>query len=85
MRVSVDETPNPDARKFTADKKLSAGAKSWSSAEEAADDPLGAALFALEGVASVFLVNDFVTVTKEGSASWNTLSDAVCAAIVANG
>lgn len=40
------------------------------------DAPFGRALLAVEGVASVFGVNDFVTVTREPDADWDII---VCA------
>jgi hypothetical protein len=52
------------------------------SAEEAARHPLGAALWAIDGVAGVFAVRDFVTVTRTPEASWESLSPRVAAAIV---
>jgi len=40
------------------------------------DDPFSRALVAVDGVASVFGVNDFVTVTRVRGADWNRI---VCA------
>ena len=80
VRVQVSQTPNPAARKFTLDRPLQdPSSRAFSSAEEAAADPLAAAVFALPGVRSVFAVEDFVTVTAEGAADWGRLSPAVVA------
>lgn len=65
-------TPNPNAVKFELDTTLGA-TLSYKSAEEAAADPFAAAVFEGGGVASLFGVNDFVTVTREPDADWDEL------------
>jgi hypothetical protein len=76
-------TPNPNAGKFTVNRKVVEGSSSTSfyTAEDAADHPLGAALFELEGVASLFMVDDFVTVIKTPEATWDKLIPEVQAVI----
>jgi hypothetical protein len=73
--VRFQPTPNPNAGKFTADRPVVAGkaSKSYYSAAQATDDPVGRALFALPGVQSLFMVDDFVTVTKTPEADWGAL------------
>ena len=46
-------------------------------AEQAAAIPFAAAVFAVGGVASVFGVNDFVTVTRQPGADWDPIIAAV--------
>ena len=72
-------SPNPNALRFALDITL-ADTMSFSSAEEAAGDPFGAAVFACEGVASIFGVNDFVTITRKPGAEWDPIVEAVQAA-----
>ena len=55
--------------------------RTYDSAEAAADDPVAAPLMALEGVRGVFMVADFVTVTKAPEASWAELAPRVQAAL----
>ncbi|HEX6062724.1 MAG TPA: NifU N-terminal domain-containing protein [Longimicrobiales bacterium] len=73
--IRFQPTPNPNAGKFIVDRKVVEGtsSKSFYNADDAADHPLAAALFEVEGVASLFMVDDFVTVTKHPDADWNTL------------
>ncbi|MDG1479142.1 MAG: NifU N-terminal domain-containing protein [Myxococcota bacterium] len=78
--VYPEDTPNPNAYKFTVSARVTDKAFSASTAEEAGTD-LARALIAIEGVASIFGVNDFVTVTKDGGASWSTVIPAVTAAL----
>jgi hypothetical protein len=82
-KVKFDPTPNPHAGKFTVGRTLVEGrsGRTYDSAEAAADDPIAAALMALEGVSGVFMVADFVTVTKAPGASWTDLAPRVQEAI----
>jgi hypothetical protein len=75
MAVRYQATPNPNAGKFVVDRTIVEGrsSKSFYSAAHAAGDPLASALFAIDGVASIFMVEDFVTVTKTPDADWATL------------
>lgn len=74
--VSTSETPNPNALKFTLDTKLPSK-MNLKSAEEAAGNPFAEAVFAAPGVASIFGVNDFVTVTRTPGSDWAPIRDAV--------
>ena len=71
-------TPNPDALKFTLDVKLSEMMNVPSAADAAT--PFAVAVFAAPGVASLFGVNDFVTVTRVPGADWDPIIAAVQAA-----
>lgn len=81
--VRFQPTPNPNAGKFILNRKVVAGSSSISfyNPEDAADHTLGTALFELEGVVSLFMVDDFVTVTKSADASWEKLIPEVQAVI----
>ena len=84
MRVTAEETPNPNAMKFTVSVKVAEkGSISFNSAAEAEGNALGKALFAVPGVRGIFGVNDFVTVTREDDADWSVLVPAVEAALQA--
>ncbi len=72
-------TPNPDALKFTLDVTLP-GSFNVTDPEAAAESPFATAVFAAGGVASVFGVNDFVTVTRQPGADWGPITEAVQAA-----
>jgi len=76
-------TPNPDAMKFTLDVTLPA-MLNLGSPEAAAGMPFAEAVFAAGGVASIFGVNDFVTVTRQPGAEWEPIVSAVISAAEAN-
>ena len=78
--VYPEDTPNPNAYKFTVSTKVAPKAFSASKAEEA-ETPLASELIGLDGVTSIFGVNDFITITKAESASWDSLIPAVTAVI----
>lgn len=82
-KVRFDPTPNPLAGKFTVGRTLVEGrrGRSYDSAAAAAEDPLASALMALDGVRGVFVVADFVTVTRAPEASWAELAPRVQEAI----
>lgn len=74
LQIIAEPTPNPNSAKFTINRTLTEGSsKTYNSAEEAADSPLAKALFEVEGVSMVFLLNNFITIGKDPAASWNDL------------
>ena len=67
-------TPNPHALKFILSHPLvTNGSKSYTSPEGARKNPLAASLFALGDVASVFIMENFVTINKATAAEWEPL------------
>ena len=77
--ASPSPTPNPDAMKFTLDVRLPASIN-FASADAAADHAFAREVFALGGVAAVFGVNDFVTITRVTGAGWEPIVAGVLAA-----
>ena len=80
--ADIEDTPNPNAVKFVLKEPLSWGiAHSYENAEQAKDDPLGAALFEIEHVTNVFYVDRWLTVTQDGEADWPELTRLVAVPI----
>jgi hypothetical protein len=80
--VNVSTTPNENALKFTIDKNsIESGYKTFNDADEAESTPVAKALFQIEGVASVFLMADFITVTKKPEISWDGIQESLIEAI----
>jgi hypothetical protein len=73
-------TPNPDALKFPVGFPIASGFN-VRAGEDASANPFAAAVFAAGGVAAVFAVNDFVTVTRQPGADWEPIVAAVRAAV----
>ena len=76
-------SPNPNALRFQLDTKLP-DTLSFSSAAEAAGNPFAEAVFGADGVAAIFGVNDFVTITRQAGASWDPIVEVVVAAAAAH-
>ncbi|HUQ40043.1 MAG TPA: NifU N-terminal domain-containing protein [Acidimicrobiales bacterium] len=74
--ASPGPSPNPNALRFALDTTLP-GTLSFNSADEAANNAFAAAVFAAPGVASIFGVNDFVTVNRVAGADWDPIIAAV--------
>ncbi len=76
-------TPNPNSLKITTDRGafIAEGMRSFAGAEAAADHPLGAALFEIEGVVNVFILPQFLTVTIAPGTDWEAILPAVEAAL----
>lgn len=74
--ASPQPSPNPNALRFQLDTTL-ATTLSFASAAEAQGNPFAEAVFAADGVANIFGVNDFVTVNRVAGAAWEPIIEAV--------
>lgn len=71
-------TPNPDALQFVLNAQvLGYGKKAYSSRADCNGDKLAEALFDIKGVSNVYVMDNFLTVTKEAVVDWNPLSGQV--------
>jgi len=76
--VRTRETPNADALQYVLNAQiLDNGNKSYASKSDCDGDPLGKALFERRGVKNVYIMENFVTVTKDPDVDWNPLKDQV--------
>lgn len=78
--ASPSATPNPNALRFSLDVTIGQPL-SASSPADAGDNALLTALLAIDGVASVFATADFITVTRNPGADWETIVPAVQEAV----
>ena len=82
MFIQTEETPNPATLKFLPGRDVLPGdTRDYRSAEQAEGSPLASRIFAVPGVAGVFLGSDFVTVTRNG-VEWPHIKPAVLGAIM---
>lgn len=84
MFIQTEDTPNPATMKFLPGRLVVHNPVDIDSVEKAAAlSPLAAALFAISGVASVFLGTDFISVTRKVDGDeWPVLRPAILAAIM---
>ena len=74
MFIETEGTPNPATLKFLPGRDVMGdGTADFAGPDLAQRSPLATALFGLPGVARVFLGGDFVTVTKNDLADWQSL------------
>jgi Fe-S cluster biogenesis protein NfuA len=82
MFIQTEATPNPATLKFLPGRPvLGEGTADFRDTDEAVRSPLAARLFAVPGVAGVFLGSDFITVTRT-DAEWQHLKPAILGAIM---
>ena len=83
MFIQTETTPNPATLKFLpGETVLGQGTADFPTAEAAATSPLARRIFAINGVAGVFLGSDFITVTKSDSVVWDHLKPSVLGAVM---
>lgn len=83
MFIQTESTPNPATLKFLPGQAvLDLGTADFPTADSAGKSPLARRIFAVPGVAGVFLGTDFVTVTKAESSEWQFIKPAILGAIM---
>jgi Fe-S cluster biogenesis protein NfuA len=72
--IYTEQTPNPESLKFVTNKMLYPGTADFRTRELADEySPLAAALFDLPYVKSVYISNNFITLTKELNYAWEDM------------
>ena len=79
--ITVQGTPNPNAAKFVLDRVIAEQGRTWFDPKDGDDDPVARHLFEVAGVRALFMVENFITVTKEEDVEWEDIIDDVTRAI----
>lgn len=74
VTVYAESTPNPAVLKFVANKKLVNAIYEFTSIEEAKLSPIATELFHFPFVKSVFIEDNYISVTKYDIAEWETIT-----------
>lgn len=74
VTVYAESTPNPSVLKFVANKKLVTATFEFTSIDTAKASPLATELFHFPFVKSVFLDENYVSITKYDVAEWNDIT-----------
>lgn len=82
MAVIVEQTPNPNAMKFSVGVPVGGPLTLLPGA--GSDHPLAEPLLSVPGIASVFMTADFVTVSKTPDGDWATIVPAAQAILEAH-
>ena len=82
LEIQVEGTPNPNAAKFVLAKGgFGSDSRTFFSAADAAGDPLAERLFDIQGVRALFMVENFITVTRSEDTAWDEILEEVLCAI----
>ena len=74
VTVYAESTPNPSVLKFVANKKLVSSTYEFISIDDAKYSPMATELFHLPFVKSVFIDENFISVTKYDVAEWDAIT-----------
>jgi Fe-S cluster biogenesis protein NfuA len=82
MFIQTEQTPNPATLKFIPGHAVMDKGTADFPAPSPGVSPLADRLFAVDGVARVFLGSDFISVTKDDAHDWTSLKPMVLGAIM---
>jgi len=74
VTIYAESTPNPAVIKFVANKKIVTSLFEFTSIEEAKISPLATALFHFPFVKSVFIDENYISITKYDIAEWQDIT-----------
>lgn len=77
--IYLEESPNPNSLKFVVNYLLATEGEIYDYPDlaSASTSPLAQALFKLEYVKRVFIMNNFVTITKDDDVEWYTIKESL--------
>ena len=82
IKIHTEGTPNPNALKFVLDRNiLDSKTYNFPNKEKAEASPLAKKLFEITSVKEVFLGKNFITVSKEQAALWESMYEKVISVI----
>ncbi len=85
IKLMIQSTPNPNALKFVLNVPVKTEGKvTFKSAANAKNNPLAAALFTVPNVTEVYFFDNYITVTQDGNAEWDTIEEQIKKIILEN-
>lgn len=83
MFIETEQTPNPETLKFLPQQDfLDSGSVNYADRQGSEGSPLASELFRIEDVVSVFIGQNFVSVTKATSSQWDVLKPIVLSSLM---
>ncbi len=83
MFIQTEATPNPNTLKFLPGREISPDRpREFENAADAESSPFASDLFTIEGVAGVFLGDEFIAVTKTDAVEWDHIKPFLLGAIM---
>ena len=73
VNIYVEANPNPNSLKFVADRMLLSNneVKDYPNAKSAIESPIAMALFEFKYIERVFIMSNFITITKNDLVDWD--------------
>ena len=73
LNIYVEANPNPNSLKFVADRMLLSNneVKDYPNAKSATESPIAMALFEFKYIERVFIMSNFITITKNDLVDWD--------------
>ena len=81
MYVQTETTPNPNSLKFLPGKKVSNRGSIEILKKEDTNNDLAKNLLSINGVESIFLGNDFISINKQANTPWDEIKHIVISLI----
>ena len=75
VEVYAESTPNPEVMKFVTNQLIYKGNVEFKSAASAKEHPFMASLFEFNYVKSVFVENNYISITKDSKADWFVITN----------
>ena len=73
MYIQTEKTPNPNSLKFIPGKIVSNKSSFEVTKKDNTNNPLIRNLLSINGIESIFLAKDFISISKESQASWEDI------------
>ncbi len=84
-RIMIQGTPNPNALKFIVNVPVkTSGNITYRSAADCEFNPLAKQLFTISNISEIYFFDNYITVTQDGSADWDTLEEQIKRVILEN-
>ena len=81
----IQSTPNPNALKFVLNVPVrTSGNVTYKNAGQCEKNPLAKALFSISNISEVYFFDNYITVTQDGNADWDTLEEQIRKTILEN-
>ena len=84
IKLMIQSTPNPNALKFVLNVPVKTeGNHTFKNAEQAKDNPLARALFAVnDHIKEIYFYDNYITATQDGDADWDELEEKIRASVL---
>ncbi|MCR4337263.1 MAG: NifU family protein [Candidatus Omnitrophica bacterium] len=84
-RMMIQGTPNPNALKFVLNTPIkNEGNATYKNTEECTDNPLARAIFSISNVKEIYFFDNYITVTQDGTADWDSIEEQLKKTILEN-